>query len=408
MNILYIEHYAGSPTYGMEFRPFYLSREWVKQGHQVTIIGSSFSHLRQRNPEVKEDFQEETIDGIKYVWMKGNEYKGSLSRIRDILTFVWKLKCNARRIVKMYHPDLVIASSTYPLDNYPAYKIAKLSKAKYTYEVHDLWPLSPMVIGGYSKWHPFIWVMQRAEDFAYKHVDKVISLLDRAEPHMIEHGLPEGKFVWVTNGYNPEEWTEEAFNRELPEVHQKAFDRLKGKLIVGFAGGLAASGSLPPLIKAASLLKDMENLHVVIVGKGPEEVNLKNLVQQLQLDNVTFLPPVSKNMMASLDSHFDICYIAGVKSVLSKYGGAANKLTDYMLCGKPIVNGTDNPEALVEKIGCGLRAEAENPEAMAAIIRRIAEMTNEQRQAMGEKGKVYAKQNRPWAALADKFLKAFE
>ena len=38
MNILYINHYAGSPEMGMEFRPYYLSREWVKMGHKVTMI----------------------------------------------------------------------------------------------------------------------------------------------------------------------------------------------------------------------------------------------------------------------------------------------------------------------------------------------------------------------------------
>jgi hypothetical protein len=30
MNIVYIEHYAGTPALGMEFRPYYLAREWVR------------------------------------------------------------------------------------------------------------------------------------------------------------------------------------------------------------------------------------------------------------------------------------------------------------------------------------------------------------------------------------------
>ena len=31
MNILYLNHYAGSPALGMEYRPYYLAREcsWV-------------------------------------------------------------------------------------------------------------------------------------------------------------------------------------------------------------------------------------------------------------------------------------------------------------------------------------------------------------------------------------------
>ena len=69
MNILLINHYAGSDYHGMEFRPYYMAREWKSMGHNVTILGADFSHLRKKNPVVQEDFQEEIIDGITYVWV---------------------------------------------------------------------------------------------------------------------------------------------------------------------------------------------------------------------------------------------------------------------------------------------------------------------------------------------------
>ena len=40
MNILYLNHYAGSPALGMEFRPYYLAREWVRAGHRVQIVAA--------------------------------------------------------------------------------------------------------------------------------------------------------------------------------------------------------------------------------------------------------------------------------------------------------------------------------------------------------------------------------
>ena len=43
MNILYIDHYAGSKNMGMEFRPYYLGKKWLEMGHNVTIVASSFS-----------------------------------------------------------------------------------------------------------------------------------------------------------------------------------------------------------------------------------------------------------------------------------------------------------------------------------------------------------------------------
>ena len=64
MNILYIEHYAGSDEFGMEFRPFYMAREWVKLGHKVTILASDFSHLRKKNPTIQQDFTTIMQEGV--------------------------------------------------------------------------------------------------------------------------------------------------------------------------------------------------------------------------------------------------------------------------------------------------------------------------------------------------------
>lgn len=58
MNILLLNHYAGSPEMGMEFRPYYFAREWMKMGHSVRIVAGDFSHLRIKNPKITKDFQE--------------------------------------------------------------------------------------------------------------------------------------------------------------------------------------------------------------------------------------------------------------------------------------------------------------------------------------------------------------
>jgi len=407
MNILLINHYTGSPYYGMEFRPYYLAREWVKQGHNVTILGASFSHLRQHNPDVQRDLQEEDIEGIKYVWFKAPEYGGSIARIKNMMTFVWKLKRNAQRIAQMYQPNLVIAASCYPLDNYSAHRIAELASAKYTYEVRDIWPLSPMLIGGYSKYHPFIWVMQKAEDYAYKHVDKIISLLWNAEGHMLEHGLAPGKFVCVPNGYNPEEWTDDKFSLTLPEEHQKAFDSLKGKTIVGFAGGFAASGSVVTLVEAAVELKDRENIHFVLVGKGPEKESYEKIINDNGLKNISILPAVPKSLIPAINSHFDIAHLGGLHSELHQYGTSYNKMTDYMLSGKPIVQSVDEPGSVVERVGCGIRVEAENVKAVADAIIELAGKTAKERKEIGLRGREYVINNLAWSKLAEDFLNPF-
>ena len=96
MNILYIDHYAGSPVMGMEFRPYYLSREWRKKGHHVTIIAGDYSHLRMKNPKVEKDFQKEMVDGIRYCWVRTGTYNGNgIRRALTMFRFAGKLWHNA-------------------------------------------------------------------------------------------------------------------------------------------------------------------------------------------------------------------------------------------------------------------------------------------------------------------------
>ena len=93
MNILLINHYAGSPEMGMEFRPWYFAREWIKAGHKVDIIAADFSHLRRKNPEVARDWQKEVIDGITYHWVKTGKYEGNgVSRALTMERFVRKIR----------------------------------------------------------------------------------------------------------------------------------------------------------------------------------------------------------------------------------------------------------------------------------------------------------------------------
>lgn len=402
MKILIINHYAGSPRLGMEFRPFYLAKEWRLEGHEVTIIGASYSHLRNIQPLVTADLQKNEEAGISYVWMKTPAYAGSFKRIINILSFVLKLILYRKKIAETYCPDMVIASSTYPLDIYPAHLIAKLSKSKLCFEVHDLWPLSPMIIGGYSRFHPFILIMQRAENYAYKYSDVVVSLLGNAREHMINHGLSPDKFKHIPNGFDRDEF--ENLQEDVPAEHFQVLSALKknNNLLVGYAGGHSPSNALHTLVEAARLFSADEKIKFVFVGNGPDKPGLQSMSKELK--NVTFLTVIPKKAMQKLLSLFDILYIGGIKSSLHIHGISPNKLIDYMLAAKPIILSADVSNEIVEKINCGITVPAEDPSAVFSAIHTIVSMPVEKRIEMGERGKDYALSNLDYHNLALKFI----
>jgi glycosyltransferase involved in cell wall biosynthesis len=404
VNILLINHYAGSPQYGMEYRPYYMAREWVKLGHRVTIVAASFSHLRQNAPDAPGDATEQWLDGIRYLWLKTPRYNGNgVGRVVNIFSFVAQLFRNRRRLLRESRPGVVIASSTYPLDNLPACRIARSCGAMLIYEVHDIWPLSPIELGGMSPWNPFIMLMQWAENFAYRNADHVVSILPLAESHMRAHGLAEGKFVHIPNGIDPVEW--ESAAESLPREHEATLTRLKEqrRFIVMYAGGHGVSNALDSFVKAAPLLR-ITPATLVLVGQGPEKARLQKMASELNVDNLVFLPPVPKTAMPALLALADVLYLGWARTPLYRFGIGPNKLLDYMMAARPVIHAVDAGNDLVAESGCGLSCAAETPAAIAAAVTELMQQTPAARDALGQRGREYVIQRHSYSILANQFL----
>lgn len=399
MNILLLNHYAGSPAYGMEFRPYYLAKEWIKAGHKVLIVGGSFSHLRKTQPV--SGF--ETIDGVDYLWLKTNTYKvNGVLRFCSMFIFVWQLY-RRRKLFRKFKPDAVIASSTYPLDIYPAHRIAKDNHAKLVFEIHDLWPLSPMELGGMSKYHPFIVIMQWAENYAYKHCDKCMSLLSCVHKHVKKHGLDLEKLVLIPNGVALEDWESP---EELNPLHVEILQKIKeqNKTIVGYAGGHSTSTALNYLIDAASLSDP--SVFFVLVGNGQEKENLKKQAKKKGVENILFLDPVPKRQIPNLLKMLDILYIGGNPSPLYRFGISPNKLFDYMMSKKPIILSLSAGNDLVQMANCGLTVTPENPRLIVDAIVEMQQMGKDKRDLLGMNGYLYVTKRHTYNVLSSTFLNA--
>lgn len=406
MNILIINHYAGSPELGMEFRPYYLGKEWIKQGHEVTIIAASFSHLRKKNIQTENKIKRQKIDGINYIWIKAPEYTGNgFGRIKNMFKFIKTIKKYAKKFSKEIKPNVVIASSTYPLDIYPARRIADLSNAKLVYEIHDLWPLSPMELGGYSKNHPFIAVMQRAENFAYKHVNAVISILPKTKEHTVAHGLSPEKWFHVPNGIVLEDWEKQ---EKIPEAYKNLLNKLRkdGKKIIGYVGGHAISNSLSTIIDAAKILKNDNNFAFIFVGSGTEKENLQKQAKNLQ--NIHFLEPIKKTQIPSFLNLTDYLIIAWQKKSLYRFGISPNKIFDYMMSEKPIIHAVEAGNDIVKEANCGISVEPENPDKIVEAIKTLQNIPQTELEKLGKNGKEFVLKNHDYKILSDNFLSFIE
>jgi glycosyltransferase involved in cell wall biosynthesis len=416
VNLILINHYAGSPRLGMEYRPYYLAREWVKAGHRVQIHAAAYSHVRSQQPVVLSSQPvDEVMDGIHYRWWPTLSYSGNgLGRVRNIWAFLSQLWRNSAQLVREFQPDVVIASSTYPMDIWVARRMAKLARAKLVFEVHDLWPASPIELSGMSKLHPFIMLCQKAENDAYRLADVVVSMLPKVAAHMQSHGLDLRKLHIVPNGVALDDWADEPAPLATEVAAPLRALKAAGHFIVGYAGSHGLPNALDVLLDTAALQEvaaatappHAARVHFVLVGDGHEKARLAQRVHAQGLTNVLLLPPVPKAQIPALLRHFDVAYIGWQRVCLYRFGIAPNKLMDYMMAGCAVLHSVEAGNDPVTEAGCGVTVAPESAPAVVAGLQALMQYSAAERAAMGLRGRDFVVAHHSYALLAQQFLAA--
>lgn len=399
-HIWIINEYAGSTYHGMEFRHYYLAKELIKAGYDVSIISATYSHLFKKFPTADNWFNFETIDGIQYVWIKVPKYSGSHSIKRVLKWFWFSFSLFFLPIKKMKHPHYVIVSpmATFPV--YPTYRISKKTKAKWVFEVKDIWPLSVIELGNYSPAHPFIRLLKYFERFALKKADAIVSVLPNYQAYLDEqqikrtaHYIPNGI---DTDEINKAENLDKNIENKIP----------KDKFIVGYAGTVGKANALHYLIDTAKILSERKEIVFVIVGDGDEK---KNLIEQSKdLENVLFLDAIPKRQIPNLLKYFDVCYIGLEKSDLFYYGVSPNKLFDYILASKPILMAIQTKNSIVEQAKCGIHVDDITPENIANAVLKLFRMQKKELEQLGRNGREFVLKNHTFKILAERYIRLLD
>ncbi len=392
-----VNNYASTPSTGVGGRHYYLGEELAKQGHEVYVIASSYTHLLREPKHIKNDFFIEKLAlNFSYIWVKLPTYEGAHSSQRIINEFLFSFKIIGLKN-KIKTPDVIMHSTPALLTYYGSYHLCRYYKIPYVLDVRDFWPKTLIELGGYSKNHPFIRLLQYTEDKAYKNATKVFANAFNGVSHMISRGMNKSKFSWIPNGIS----LSEADNKE--QLASEVIAQIpKDKFIVGYTGTIGVANAINFLIDAIPLIENKDNIHFIIVGDGKEKVNIVNSAKNSTIENITFIPQIPKRQVQSMIDFFDVCYIGWQKHKMYELGIAAQKLPEYLYSAKPIIHSYSGNGDFVAQAKAGITIEAENPFAIAKAIDDIYEMTIEQRNMMGQNGREFALNNFDYAKIAKK------
>jgi glycosyltransferase involved in cell wall biosynthesis len=223
---------------------------------------------------------------------------------------------------------------------------------------------------------------------------------------MVERGLEPAKFVHVPNGV-PVARAFTADDGELPVRVEElvAQERSRGRLLIGFAGGFKLSTPLEMMLDQARLLS-AGGASFFIAGDGPGAGAMRERVAHSGLDNFHMLGQLPKLAVQKFLSRMDALAVSFTRSPLWSFGISPNKLFDYMLAGKPILQASDAGNDIVTEAKCGFTVEPENPTAFAEAVSRLRALSAEERRQLGDNGRRFVVENHDYGVLARRFLEA--
>jgi glycosyltransferase involved in cell wall biosynthesis len=399
MNIWIINKYASSLNEGFESRPFALAREFTKKGHYCSIISSDSNHFGIY-PKYKRIYNVHQNFNLFVLRIRTFKYKKTASLRRIVSWIDFEIKLLFAPLNKLPYPDIIIVSSLSLLTILNGIRLKKLYNSKLIFEIRDIWPLTMIVEGGYSKCHPVVLFLAWVEKRGYAKSDMVVGTMPNLSKYVSKRlGALKTRCECVPFGFDPDFFL---LNTSNSTGFRMAYNIPTGKFIVGYAGSIGLSNGLDAMIDCIIKMQSDERFLFLFLGDGA--CRLEYAEQTRRLPNVIFLPKVEREEVSSFLSLCDLLYFSSLKSEVWEYGWSPNKLIDYMMAGKPVLASYSGFQSMINEAESGFFIEAENPEEINKALNRIIDMPKHKLKEMGSKGRSWLVNNRNWDVIAEQYL----
>ncbi|MFM1912539.1 MAG: hypothetical protein RIR51_377, partial [Bacteroidota bacterium] len=365
MNIWFISKYARPLEYGFGTRQFYLSSEFKKKGNETLVICSDSNH-NGHFPKFQHIYNLEIHHGVTTCIIRTKKYKRSFGIKRIISWIDFEVKLFFLNKKKLIKPDVIIVSSLSLFTILNGYYLKRKFNAKLIFEVRDIWPLTPVKIGGISKKNIFIRTLKNIEKFGYIHSDLIVGTMPNLKDHIHEVLGFEKNVVCIPQGFDSE------FLEEQLPLDQSFLEKYypKNKFIIGYAGSVGASNALETLIECAFKMSKYSNIHFLIIGNGDKRDFYIHKTQGLK--NITFAPKIRRQQVQNALKLCDVLYDSVKNNSLYNYGLSRNKWIDYMLASKPMLVSYKGYKSMINEAKNGFFIDPEDSESLKNKILELS------------------------------------
>ena len=365
---------------------FELSEDLAESGHQVTVITGFPKHYINNIDQRYRGklFLCERMNKVKVIRLLSISFIRHIPVIRgldqfllSVIFFFGGISLGKQNVILTYSPPLPLGIS--------AYLLGKIKKAPFIFNVQDIFPQSVIDLG-LLKSKFLITISELMEKFIYKKAHYITVHSEGNRENIISKNVNPEKVVTIHN------WVDTDLIKPVKtqDNNFRGKNNLKDKFVVSFAGTMGFAQGLEIVVNCAELLKSYKNILFLLVGDGIKKDGLINKAEDMQLNNIKFLPVQSKKVYPFILYTSDICLVTLDKKVLTPAVPA--KLLNIMASGRPVVasmNLKGDAPKIIKSAECGYCIDADDVKGFSEAILKLYDNPT-LREDMGKNGRSYA------------------
>ena len=373
--ILYLHQYFNTNNNAGGTRSYEFAKALIDNGYYVYMVsGKTINRKNIKNLDNFEFFSTNT------------KYSNSMSYLRRFFTFLNYVIKSIIIGIKLKGIDIVFASSTPLTIAIPGYILSRYHRAKFIFEVRDVWPDIPIELG-VIKNKLLIKILKKFELFIYNKANHIIVASRGMLNNLLNKGINNNKISVITNMANIE-----LFNSiKIDKNKEKNMLRLSDNFICIHPGTMGFVNGLDYLLDVAKEIRKMDSEIVfLLIGDGKEGGHLINRKNTENINNVIFLKSIPKKSIIKMIKSSDLG-IMSVRNFKILEDNSANKFFDFLAAGLPVLinyGGWQKKELELNKAGFACSpAETADMVEKILFLKRHKEIYNE----MSKNSKALAK-----------------
>jgi glycosyltransferase involved in cell wall biosynthesis len=365
MRIIYIHQYYVTREMPGGTRSYEITNRLAAAGHEVHVITTDYRAARSSL-----SWRTTHEGGVHVHWLPV-PYSNVMSYRRRLWSFVHFALGSTALAVRL-DPDVVLATSTPLTVAFPGVVASRLRRARFVFEVRDLWPELPIEIGALRNplARRLAFALART---AYRNASNVIALSPGMAAGVAAQGFPPERIKVIPNGCDTDLFT---VSPQQAQALRERHPWLGARPMVLYAGTFGVVNGIDYLVRVAARMWDLDpEVRFLLIGDGRTFDDVRRLAERLGVldKNLFMMTGVSKASMPAILGAATISTSVFLP-LTGMQDNSANKFFDALAAGRPVAINYGGWQAeLLRDSGAGVVLDPADAEAaadrLAAVIR---------------------------------------